>query len=97
MSDGHKKASRLAASHLWPYQKVALDWFSEPERNVAMICLAIETEINPDDEAELTRFRQHRDFVFTLARLIPPGARLWLQGWLEAVALGAFAAPDLPF
>lgn len=87
----------LAQIEAWPYQNVALDWLSDPEQNVAMICRAMDTEIPPDDEAELTRFRQHRDFIFTLARLIPPGARLWLQGWLEAVAHGAFAAPDIPF
>ena len=87
----------MAQIGAWPYQKVALDWLSEPERNAAMICLAIETEIRSDDEAELARFRQHRDFVFTLARLIPPGARLWLQGWLEAVTHGAFADSDIPF
>lgn len=87
----------LAQIEAWPYQKVALDWLSEPERNAAMICLAIETEVNPDDQEELARFIQHRDFIFILARLVPPGARLWLQGWLEAVAHGAFAAPDAPF
>jgi len=87
----------MAQISTWPYQKVALDWLSEPERNAAMICLAIETEIRPDDEVELARFRQHRDFIFTLARLVPPGARLWLQGWLEAVVHGAFAVPDIPF
>ena len=76
---------------------MALDWLSEPEQNAAMICRAMETEIDPAHEDELARFRQHRDFIFTLARLIPPGARLWLQGWLEAVAHGAFAAPDFPF
>ncbi|MGA9347454.1 MAG: hypothetical protein WBW48_01455 [Anaerolineae bacterium] len=81
----------------WPYQNVALDWLSEPEQNAAMICQAMGTEIDPADEDELARFRQHRDFIFTLARLIPPGARLWLQGWLEAVAHGAFSASDAPF
>lgn len=81
----------------WPYQNVALDWLSEPEKNAAMICQAMETEIDPQDEDEMARFRQHRDFIFMLARLVPPGARLWLQGWLEAVAHGAFAAPDIPF
>jgi hypothetical protein len=73
----------------WPYQNVALDWLSEPERNAALTCRAIETEIDPGDEDELTRFRHHRDFIFTLARLVPPGARLWLSGWLEAVVHGA--------
>ena len=33
----------------------------------------------------------HRDFIFTLARVVHPGARLWLQGWLDAVSGGAFA------
>ena len=87
----------LAQIEAWPYQNVALDWLSEPERNAALICRAMETEIDPQDEDELARFRQHRDFIFTLARLIPPSARLWLQGWLGAVAHGAFSAPDIPF
>jgi hypothetical protein len=87
----------MAQIEAWPYQNVALDWLSDPEKNVAVLCLAMETEIHPDDEAELARFRQHRDFILTLARLTPPGARLWLQGWLEAVTHGAFAAPDIPF
>ncbi|HID87083.1 MAG TPA: hypothetical protein EYP55_06840 [Anaerolineae bacterium] len=87
----------LAQIEAWPYQNVALDWLSEPEQNAALICRAMETEIDPEDEAELARFRHHRDFILTLARLIPPGARLWLQGWLEAVAHGAFAPPDTPF
>jgi hypothetical protein len=87
----------LAQIEAWPYQNVALDWLSEPEKNAALICQAMEISIDPDDEAELTRFRQHRDFILTLARLIPPDARLWLQGWLEAVAHGAFVAPDIPF
>ena len=87
----------LAQIEAWPYQNVALDWLSDPEKNAAVICLAMETEIHPDDQAELARFRQHRDFIFTLARLVPPGARLWIQGWLEAVTHGAFAASDIPF
>jgi len=28
--------------------------------------------------------------LLTLARVVHPGARLWLQGWLDAVAHGAF-------
>lgn len=40
-------------------------------------------------EAERARFRHHRDLILRLAQLIPPGARLWLSGWLEAVACGA--------
>jgi hypothetical protein len=53
--------------------------------------------VPPDDLEEQARFRQHRDFVLTLARVVSPGARLWLQGWLEAVAHGAFAPSGLPF
>jgi hypothetical protein len=82
----------MAQVEAWPYENIALDWLSDPERNVALICQAMETEVAPDDEAELTRFRHHRDFVLALARLIPPGARLWLSGWLEAVSYGAMMA-----
>jgi hypothetical protein len=84
----------LAQVETWPYQNIALDWLSEPERNAAFICQAIETEIAPNDEAELVRFRHHRDFILALAQLVPPGARLWLSGWLEAVAYGAMLAGD---
>jgi hypothetical protein len=79
----------LGQIEAWPYQNVALDWLSEPEQNAALMCRAMETGIDPGDEDELARFRHHRDFIFTLARLVPPGARLWLSGWLEAVAHGA--------
>lgn len=87
----------LAQIDAWPYQNIALDWLSEPEQNAALICQALEQESSLDDREGHARLRQHRDFIFVLARVVPPGARLWLQGWLEAVALGAFAAPDLPF
>lgn len=83
----------------WPYQNIALDWLSDPEQNAAFMCHAMENEIPPDDEASLTRFRHHRDFMFMLARTVPPGARLWLQGWLDGVAQGGFAGSDddIPF
>ena len=80
--------SQIAA---FPYQNMALDWLSQPEMNVAMVIQAMEQVIEPDDEDELIRFRHHRDFILTLARLVHPGARLWLEGWLDAVAHGAFA------
>jgi hypothetical protein len=81
----------LTQIQAFPYQNVALDWLSQPEENVAMFIQAMEQVIAPDDEDEMARFRHHRDFVLTLARVIHPGARLWLQGWLDAVAHGAFA------
>jgi hypothetical protein len=93
----------LAQIEAWPYQNVALDWLSEPEQNVALICQAMEQELPPDDEDgqavrlsahDKARLRQHRDFILALACVVPPAARLWLQGWLEAVAHGAFAPPD---
>lgn len=80
----------------WPYQNVALDWLSEPEQNVAMMCTALEQSVPPGDEEGQTRFRHHRDFVLALAQVVPPGARLWLQGWLEALALRT-PALGLPF
>jgi len=81
----------MAQLDAWPYQNVALDWLSDPERNTALICQALD-QVAPGDEAELTRFRHHRDFILALARLIPPGVRLWLSGWLEAVTYGAMMA-----
>jgi hypothetical protein len=86
----------LAQLNAWPYQNVALDWLSEPEQNVAMMCTALEQGISPGDEEGQIRFRRHRDFVLALAHIAPPGARLWLQGWLEATALGTLAL-DIPF
>ncbi len=75
----------------WPYQNVALDWLSEPERNIYLTIHAMETRLDPADKAELIRFRQHRDLLFILCQLIPYDARLWLQGWLEGLALGEMA------
>jgi hypothetical protein len=83
----------LKQIEVWPYQNVALDWLSEPERNVALICRAMETKIPLDDEEERRRFRHHRDFILNLARLIPPHARLWLRGWLDAVGQLTDEAP----
>jgi len=81
----------LAQIEAFPYQNVALDWLSQPEQNVKMTIQAMEQVIPADDEDEMTRFRHHRDFILALARVVHPGARLWLQGWLDAVAHGAFA------
>ena len=81
----------LAQMEAFPYQNVALDWLSRPEENVALTIQAMEQVIAPEQEDEITRFRHHRDFILSLARVVHPGARLWLQGWLDAVAHGAFA------
>ena len=81
----------LAQMEAFPYQNVALDWLSRPEENVALTIQAMEQVIAPEEEDEITRFRHHRDFILALARIVHPGARLWLQGWLDAVAHGAFA------
>jgi hypothetical protein len=81
----------LAQIEVFPYQNIARDWLSRPEENAALMIEAMEHEIAPGDNAELTRFRHHRDFIFRLSQVIPPSARLWLQGWLEAVTHGAFA------
>ncbi|MCP4548715.1 MAG: hypothetical protein GY835_19835 [bacterium] len=77
--------SLLAQMGAFPYQNVALDWLSRPEMNAAMMVQVMEDVISPDDEDEMTRFRHHRDFIFALARVIHPGARLWLRGWLDGV------------
>lgn len=87
----------LAQIDAWPYQNVALDWLSEPEQNALEICRALDTELAADDLEGQVRFRQHRDFILALAGVAPPAARIWLQGWLEAVAYGAFAALDSAF
>jgi hypothetical protein len=82
----------LAEIDAWPYENVALDWLSDPERHVALICRAMDGAASGDGD-ELVRFHHHRDFILDLARLVPPGARLWLSGWLEAVTYGAMAWP----
>lgn len=81
----------LAQINAFPYQNVALDWLSLPTENVALVIDAMEHEIEPDEEAEMVRFRHHRDFILMLSQVIPPGAQLWLQGWLDAVAHGVLA------
>jgi hypothetical protein len=79
----------LVQIEAWPYENVALDWLSEPERYSALVEQALEIELDPKDETTPLRFRNHRDFILSLARVMPPGARLWLSGWLEAVSYGA--------
>jgi hypothetical protein len=92
----------LAQVDVWPYQNVALDWLSEPEQNISMLCQALEQELPPghqdaSDDAR-TRYRQHRDFILALSGVIPLAARLWLQGWLEGVAHGGWdPTEDIPF
>jgi hypothetical protein len=81
----------LAQIEAFPYQNIALDWLSRPEENVMLMIEAMEHEMVLGDEKERTRFRNHRDFILVLSQVIPPGARLWLQGWLEAVAHGTFS------
>lgn len=81
----------LAQIEAFPYQNIALDWLSRPEENVALMIEAMEHEMVIDDEMEITRFRNHRDFILVLSQVTPPSARLWLQGWLEAVAHGTFS------
>jgi len=58
--------------------------------NIAMLCQAMDQNTSGRAPDETTRLRQHRDFILTLAQVVPPAARLWLQGWLEAVTQGAF-------
>lgn len=79
----------LAQIEAFPYRNIALDWMSQPTENASLVVEAMENEIAPDDDAEMARFRHHRDFMFMLSRVIPSGARLWLQGWLDAVGHGA--------
>ena len=79
----------LAQIEAFPYQYIALDWLSQPAESAAWLVEAIEREAAQSSESEIDRMRHHRDFVFMLSRLVPPGAQLWLRGWLDAVAHGA--------
>jgi hypothetical protein len=89
-SRGVDVATLLTQIDAFPYENVALNWLSHPERNVARIIQAMEEEISPDDEQGQERFRHHRDFILALSEVVHPAARLWLQGWLDAVAHSAF-------
>jgi hypothetical protein len=75
----------------WPYQNVALDWLSEPEKNLAVIEWAMNGGSAQARESDAARYRHHRDFILALAQLMPPGARLWMSGWLEAVRYAGVA------
>jgi hypothetical protein len=81
----------LAQIEAFPYQYIALDWLSQPAENAAWLVEAMEREAAQGGESDTDRPRHHRDFVLMLSRVIPPGAQLWLRGWLEAVAHGALA------
>lgn len=77
----------MAQIEAFPYQNIALDWLSHPAENGALVIQAMERETGLDEE-EIARLRHHRDFILALSPAIPPGAQLWLQGWLDAVAHG---------
>jgi hypothetical protein len=91
----------LAQIDAWPYQNVALDWLSQPEQNVTMLCQAMEQEQDSDAQEApsdaRTRYRQHRDFILALSGVMPLAARLWLQGWLEGIAQGGWDPEGIPF
>lgn len=69
----------------WPYQNVALDWLSEPEKSLAAVEWAMSEDARQASAGDHARYRHHRDFILALAQLMPPAARLWMSGWLEAV------------
>lgn len=81
----------LAQVDAWPYENIALDWFVQPEKNAALIIGEMGDGPAPGRKAEFERYRHHRDFILALAQLMPPAARLWLSGWLDAVGYGATA------
>lgn len=82
-SQGVDAEAMLAQIDAWPYQNVALDWLTEPERNLAIVDWAMSEGATGDGDG--ARYRHHRDFILALAQLMPPAARLWMSGWLEAV------------
>lgn len=87
----------LAQVDSWPYQNIALDWLSEPEQSMELLRHTLEQEVPPDDQEGRIRMHEHRDFILALTSVVPLGARLWLQGWLDAASLGSPAPDDLPF
>jgi hypothetical protein len=82
-SQGVNTDALLAQIDAWPYQNIALDWLTEPERNLAVVEWAMSESATPESNG--ARYRHHRDFILALAQLMPPAARLWMSGWLEAV------------
>jgi hypothetical protein len=76
---------------VWPYQNVALDWLSEPEKGLAAVEWAIGEDAKNGRTADGARYRHHRDFILAMAQLMPPAARLWMSGWLEAVRCASAA------
>jgi hypothetical protein len=75
----------VAQIDAWPYQNVALDWLTEPEKVLAAVEWAMNGGSPQGRDADTARFRHHRDFILALAQLMSPAARLWMSGWLEAV------------
>jgi hypothetical protein len=75
-----------------PIHPDRLDEFFEDD---CPVCQAMHQDVKAAVEAGEEHGWQwhHRDFILALARVVRPGARLWLQGWLDAVAHGAFARP----
>ena len=90
-SQGVDAEALLAQIDAWPYQNVALDWLTEPEKNLAVVEWAMNGGSPQGRETDVARYRHHRDFILTLAQLMAPAARLWMSGWLEAVRSAGMA------
>jgi hypothetical protein len=90
-SQGVDIEALLAQIDAWPYQNIALDWLTEPERNLAVVEWAMSEGATPESNGNGARYRHHRDFMLALAQLMPPAARLWMSGWLEAVRYAGMA------
>jgi hypothetical protein len=90
-SQGVNTDALLAQIDVWPYQNIALDWLTEPERNLAVVEWAMSESATLDSNGNGARYRHHRDFILALAQLMPPAARLWMSGWLEAVRYAGMA------
>ena len=80
----------------WPYQNVALDWLSEPEKSLAAVEWAMDEGAKLGRTTDGARYRHHRDFILALAQLMSPAARLWMSGWLEAVRYAGVVGGGVP-
>lgn len=63
-----------------------------------MMCQALDQSLTAQDTESVERLRHHPDFCFALAGIVQPAARIWLQGWLEAMGrIPDRPGPDNPF
>lgn len=81
----------VAQVKAFPYPDISLEWLIAPEKCIETMTAVLDQSTSDKVASSITQLRHSREFIFRLARLIPPHARLWLRGWADAFMHEAMA------